>query len=79
MKMYLGGKWVDKSVEVPVVNPYDGSEIDAVPRGDAGDVDAAIASAVAGASVMASLPAYERYTILRKAADMLDSLVTRPV
>ena len=38
MKMYLGGKWVDKSVEVPVVNPYDGSsrcfpEIDAVPRG----------------------------------------------
>ena len=71
MKMYLGGKWVDKSVEVPVVNPYDGSEIDAVPRGDAGDVDAAIASAVAGASVMASLPAYERYTILRKAADML--------
>ena len=71
MKMYIGGQWVDKSRNVPVINPYDGSEIDTVPRGDAGDVDAAVTSAVAGASVMASTPAYERYTILRKAADML--------
>ena len=71
MKMSIGGQWVDKSRNVPVINPYDGSEIDTVPRGDAGDVDAAVTSAVAGASVMASTPAYERYTILRKAADML--------
>ncbi len=71
MKMYIGGQWVDKSRKVPVVNPYDGSEIDTVPRGDAGDVNAAVASAEAGAAAMASLTSHERYTILRKAADML--------
>ncbi len=71
MKMYIGGRWADKSRKVPVINPYDGSEIDTVPRGDAGDVDAAVTSAVAGAAVMSNISAYERYTILRKAADML--------
>ena len=67
MKMYVSGQWVDKQRKVPVTNPYDGSEIDTVPRGDAGDVETAIGSA----AVMAKMPAYERYTILRRAADML--------
>ena len=71
MKMYLGGRWVDKSKKVPVINPYDGSEIDTVPRGDAGDVNDAVTSAKAGATAMAGLTAHERYTILRKVADML--------
>ena len=71
MKMYLGGRWVDKSKKVPVINPYDGSEIDTVPRGDASDVNDAVTSAKARATAMAGLTAHERYTILRKAADML--------
>ena len=41
MKMYVGGKWIDKAKTVPVINPFDGSQIDTVPRGDAGDVEAA--------------------------------------
>ena len=71
MKMYIGGRWIDKSKMVPVINPYDGLEVDTVPRGDAGDVDAALASAVKGAAVMAGVHAYERYTILHRAADIL--------
>ena len=71
MKMYVAGQWVDKDRKVPVINPYDGSEIDSVPRGDATDVDAAIASAVRGAAIMANMPSYERYAILKKAADII--------
>ena len=71
MKMYVAGQWVDKDRKVPVINPYDGSEIDSVPRGDATDVDAAIASAVRGAAIMANMPSYERYAMLKKAADII--------
>ena len=71
MKMYIGGHWVDRDEKVPVINPYSGSQVDTVPRGSAADVDAAVTSAVAGAAVMADVPAYQRYTILKKAADLL--------
>ena len=71
MKMYIGGQWVDRDEKVPVINPYSGSQVDTVPRGSAADVDAAITSAVAGAAVMREVPAYQRYTILKKAADLL--------
>ena len=71
MKMYIAGQWVDKSAKMPVLNPYDSVEIDTVPRGDAGDVDAAISSAVVGADIMARMPSYERYLIIKKAADLI--------
>ncbi len=71
MKMYIGGQWVDRDEKVPVINPYSGSQVDTVPRGSAADVDAAVTSAVAGAAVMADVPAYQRYTILKRAADLL--------
>ena len=71
MKMYIAGQWVDKAARMPVLNPYDATEIDSVPRGDKGDVDAAIASAVVGADIMAKMPAYDRYLIIKKAADLI--------
>ncbi|MBI4551469.1 MAG: aldehyde dehydrogenase family protein [Candidatus Latescibacteria bacterium] len=72
MQMYIAGRWVDKSQKIDVVNPYDGSVIDTVPKGDKQDVDAAIASAVRGATVMAKMPGYDRFLILRKAADLMN-------
>ncbi|MCH8205839.1 MAG: aldehyde dehydrogenase family protein [Chloroflexi bacterium] len=72
MKMYLGGEWVDRDQKSPVTNPYDNSVIDTVPKAGVEDVDAAIASAVRGAEVMARVPAYERFLMLRKAADILE-------
>ena len=72
MKMYIGGEWTDKDVKVSVLNPYDGSVIDTVPSAATEDVDSAIASAVRGAAVMAKVPAYERFLMLRRAADLLE-------
>ncbi|MEK7815149.1 MAG: aldehyde dehydrogenase family protein, partial [Chloroflexota bacterium] len=71
MKMYINGKWMDKARKIPVLNPFDQSVIDTVPRATPADVDTAIASAVRGAKVMAKMPAHQRYTILRRAADLM--------
>ena len=71
MKMHAGGKWIDKDDKIGVVNPFDGSVIDTVPRGGAEDVDAAIATAERGARIMADMPAYDRYRILHKAAEIM--------
>jgi len=71
MKMYVGTEWVDKPKTIPVVNPYDGSQIDTVPKADADDVERALATAVRGARVMRKLTGYQRYQILHKAADLM--------
>ena len=71
MKMFVGGQWVDKAKAIEVRNPYDNSVIDTVPKGDGGDVEQALAFAERGAKVMAKLPAFERWKILRKASDLI--------
>ena len=71
MRMYIGGEWVDKPEKASIRNKYDGTEIDTVPLADAEDVDRAVASAVRGAEVMRKMPAYDRYQILHRAADLL--------
>src|SRR5437660_4503724 len=71
MKIFLGGNWVDKPNKIEVRNPFDNSIIDHVPKADGGDVEKALEFAVRGAKVMAKLTSYERWKILRKAADLL--------
>jgi glyceraldehyde-3-phosphate dehydrogenase (NADP+) len=71
MRMYVAGEWVSKPQSIPVENPYDRSLIDTVPRADLGDVERALESAVRGARVMARLSGYDRFRILRKAADLM--------
>ena len=71
MKMYITGEWVDKAETMDVINPYDGSVVDTVPRGDAADIERAINSAERGAKVMAAMSAYERYEIIHRAADLM--------
>src|SRR5437773_1227425 len=71
MKMYVAGQWIDKPQTINVMNPYDNSVIDTVPRADRSDVERALGSAVRGAQVMAKLPGYERWKILKKAADII--------
>ena len=48
MKMYVGTEWSDCPRTVPVITPFDGSQIDTVPRGNADDVDIAIATTTRG-------------------------------
>ncbi|HTM10720.1 MAG TPA: aldehyde dehydrogenase family protein [Verrucomicrobiae bacterium] len=71
MKMFLAGQWTDKPKKIEVRNPFDNSVIDAVPKADGADVERALAFAERGAKVMAKLSSYDRWKILRKAADMM--------
>jgi glyceraldehyde-3-phosphate dehydrogenase (NADP+) len=71
MKNFIAAQWVDKPKKIEVRNPFDNSVIDTVPRADAADLTKALAFAERGAMVMAKLTAYERWKILRKAADLM--------
>ena len=71
MKIFLAGKWVDKSKKIEVRNPYDSSVLDTVPKADGDDVERALSFAERGTKVMAKLSGYERWKILRKAADLI--------
>ena len=71
MKNFIAGQWIDKAKKIEVRNPFDDSIIDTVPKADASDLERALAYAERGAKVMAKLSSYERWKILRKAADLL--------
>ncbi len=73
MKMYVAGQWIDKPQKIEVLNPYDNSIIDTVPRADLNDLDRALASAERGAKTMAKLSGYERWKVLKKAAELIEA------
>ncbi len=73
MRMYVGGEWVVKDDKIEVINSYNNSVIDTVPSADLEDLDTAIASAARGAKVMAEIPAYDRYLMLRKTAEIMEA------
>jgi glyceraldehyde-3-phosphate dehydrogenase (NADP+) len=71
MRMFVAGEWIDKPKKIEVRNSYDNSIVDTVPKGEASDVERVLAYAEKGAKVMAKLSGYERWRILRKAADLM--------
>jgi acyl-CoA reductase-like NAD-dependent aldehyde dehydrogenase len=71
MRIFYGGEWQSRDKQFEVKNPYDGSVVDTVPQATSADAAAAIEGAVRGAAVMRKLPPYERFQILRKAADLM--------
>lgn len=71
MRMFYAGRWQDGGEPFEVTSPYDGTLIDTAPQASPADVEAALDAAVAGAAVMRRLPGYERFKILRRAADRL--------
>lgn len=73
MKMYLAGQWTDKPRKLEVRNPYDNSVIDTVPQADRTDVDRALAAAERGAAIMARLSGYDRWKILKKTAELIET------
>jgi glyceraldehyde-3-phosphate dehydrogenase (NADP+) len=74
MQMLIAGNWVNSASRdsIAVLNPYDNSEIDRVPRATASDIDRALAFAQAGARRMRKTSGYERYQMLMKAARLLE-------
>jgi acyl-CoA reductase-like NAD-dependent aldehyde dehydrogenase len=71
MKIFLAGNWIDKPKKIEVRNPFDNAVFETVPRADGEDLEKALVYAERGAKVMAKLSSYERWKILRKAADMI--------
>ena len=71
MRMFVGCEWIEKASTIDVVNPYDGSVVDTVPRADLEDVETALATAAKGAAVMRKISAYDRYVALLKAANLI--------
>ncbi|MGH7312251.1 MAG: aldehyde dehydrogenase family protein, partial [Candidatus Rokuibacteriota bacterium] len=71
MKMYIAGEWIDKPQRIEVHNPYDNSVVDTVPRAERADVERALQSAERGARAMAKLTGYDRWKILKKAAELM--------
>src|SRR5499433_1919852 len=71
MKMYVAGEWIDKAQKIEVRNSYDNSVIDTVPRAERADIERALQSAERGARAMAKLSGYERWKILKKAAELI--------
>ncbi|MFO8077291.1 MAG: aldehyde dehydrogenase family protein [Thermoplasmatota archaeon] len=71
MKMLLDGRWVTRSKEIKVINPYDGSIVDTVPRANEKDVACALASAEQGFEEIKSLSVHQRAEILYKTVALL--------
>jgi glyceraldehyde-3-phosphate dehydrogenase (NADP+) len=72
MKMHVGTGWIEKPEVIKVINPYDGSVVDTVPKSDLKDVETAIATAQRGSKIMAQMTGYERYRLLHRAAELME-------
>ncbi len=71
MKMYVNSQWVDSPTMTPIVSPYSGEVVDTAPAATSEQIEQALAAAEKAASAMAQLTAYERYSILMRAADLV--------
>ena len=72
MKMYLAGQWVEGNRSIDVTNPYSNAVVDTVPKASLQDVDRAIRAAVEGARIMRRVSAYDRYLMLKRAAEAIE-------
>jgi acyl-CoA reductase-like NAD-dependent aldehyde dehydrogenase len=71
VKNLIAGSWIDTTEKIEVRNPFDNSVIDTVPRAGSRDLEKALTFAERGARVMAKLSGYDRWKILRTAADLM--------
>ena len=77
MEMLVGGEWcgaADGATE-EVRSPFDGHVVGSVPVGGVEDAAAAIDGAVVAARVQRETPAFERFAVLLRAADLVDERV----
>lgn len=74
-KLFIGGEWTDGAdgAEIPVINPYDGTEILKIAEARATDVDRAVAAARGAFPAWAALAASERARLLHKLVDLMES------
>ncbi len=68
--LLIDGSWLQKDARIEVRNPLGGDLIGTVAQGSAEDVTQAISAAAV--SLREEMPAHERYTILMRAADLVE-------
>ena len=73
--LHIDGVWTkgSGSRSQPVLNPASGEAIGAVPYAEKADLDQALAAAERGFAVWRKVSSFERYKIMRRAADILRS------
>lgn len=71
-RLLIGGEWVDGVESFPVTDKFSGELIGHADRASREQVDAAVAAAHASFE-RTRLDGYERYTILRRACDLIDA------
>jgi acyl-CoA reductase-like NAD-dependent aldehyde dehydrogenase len=69
--MLIGGEWVPAAEEYEVFDPFRGALVTTAPRSNGGELDRALAAAVAAREQAARLPAPERARILRRVSALL--------
>lgn len=72
LKLLIGGRWRGADAGEPVIDPADGATIGSLPHADQGDLDEAVAAAVAGQRAWSRIAPAEREQIMLKAARLLD-------
>ena len=75
-RLLIGGAWVDGADTFPVIDKFTGAVIGHADRASREQVDAAVAAAHASFEPT-RLDAYERYTILRRACDLIEAAARR--
>jgi succinate-semialdehyde dehydrogenase/glutarate-semialdehyde dehydrogenase len=75
VSLHIDGAWVKGGGgrSQPVVNPATGDAIGSVPHASTADLDRALAAADKGFKAWKKVSAFERYKVMRKAADILRS------
>ena len=75
--LYIDGRWQPAASgdTIDVINPSNEEVIGTVARAGASDLDEALSSADKAFKIWKNTSAFDRYKILRKAADLLLSLI----
>jgi succinate-semialdehyde dehydrogenase/glutarate-semialdehyde dehydrogenase len=73
VSLYIDGSWRQSSGgrSQPVLNPATGEEIGRVPYAERSDLDRALAAAEKGGKAWRHVSAFDRYKLMRKAAEIL--------
>jgi succinate-semialdehyde dehydrogenase/glutarate-semialdehyde dehydrogenase len=73
VQLFIDGQWraSEDGRSIPVINPATGDTLGSVAHADIADLDQALAASQRGFEVWRSTPAYDRYKIMQKAANLL--------
>lgn len=73
VQLYIDGQWRDSDDgrSIPVINPATGEVLSTVAHANIADLNQALGAAERGFDIWRSTPAYDRYKIMQKAANIL--------